>query len=200
MAFAAPASNRPMRRPSSRSRGPRGGRGVHAGERTFAPPGGLCSRPSHPGGHNFEGVDDVRASGGTTPETGGEMKRGQSRRLMLALLAATALVAASARAWLARGGRRRLRSGSRGDAGRKRDPADRHDELHRLVQPLELHRGPGPERDDHGVPAARPGRLLEEGGLLHRRRLGEVVEGLSRTARPGRSSCGRTRSGPTAGR
>ena len=65
-------------------------------------------------------------------------------------------------------------------AGRKRDPAHRHDELHRLVQPLELHRGTGTERDDHGLPAAHRGRLFEAGGLLRQRRLGQVVEGLGR--------------------
>ena len=93
-----------------------------------------------------------------------------------------------------------LGSGRHAAGRRERDPAHRHDELHRLVQPLELHRGPGPERDGHDLPAARPDRLHEEGGVLHRRRLGEVVEDVERTARRGRSSCARTRSGPTASR
>src|SRR6187401_3434056 len=51
-------------------------------------------------GHNFDGVDVVKATGATSPDTGGEMRRGQSRRLMLALLAACALVGASSAAWI----------------------------------------------------------------------------------------------------
>ena len=109
------------------------------------------------------------------------MKRRQSGRLMLALLGAVALVAAGSSAWL---GSQRATASSGAAASqagwRERDPANRHDELHRLVQPVELHRGPGAERDGHDLPAPRPARLHEQGGLRHRRRLGEVVEGVQR--------------------
>ena len=147
-------------------------------ERTFAPLGDYALARLHAGGHNFDGVDVVKASGATTPDTGGEMKRRQSGRLMLVLLGAVALVAAGSAAWI---GSQRATASPGAAAARpgrgERDPARGHDELHRLVQPVQLHRGAGTERDGDGLPAARPGRLLEEGGVLHRRRLGEVVEG-----------------------
>ena len=40
-------------------------------------------------------------------------------------------------------------------ASRGRDPARRHDQLHRLAEPVQLHRGAGDERHDHDLPAAR---------------------------------------------
>ena len=40
----------------------------------------------------------------------------------------------------------------------ERRPAHRDDQLHRLAQPVQLHRVPGHQRDDHDLPAARPVR------------------------------------------
>src|SRR4029434_287273 len=69
-------------------------------ERTFAPPADYALGRLIPGGHNFDGVDDVKASGAATPDGGGEMKRRRSGRLMLVLLGTVALVAAGSAAWL----------------------------------------------------------------------------------------------------
>ena len=138
--------------------------------------------------------------GVTTLDTGGDMKRRQSRardrrpsrhgRYSRGDLGGVDVTARD----------RERRCGRRIDRGRERDPAHRHDELHRLVQPLELHRGTGTERDDHGLPAAHGDRLFEEGGVLRRSATGRSRGRSPAAARSGRSSCGRTRSGPTASR
>ncbi len=174
IAFAGPASKRPTRSPSSRSRGARGGGGSI--RRAYSDvTRGLCSRTVatrtlRPGRaqlrccgcrQSVRGYDSghgrrheakaVRALAGR-PSRHGRNSRGDLRRVDR--------VAARDR---------ELRCSRRGERGREWDPAHRHDELRRLVQSLELHRGPGAERDDHGVPPDRPGRLLEGEGLLHRR-------------------------------
>src|SRR6476620_4503733 len=53
------------------------------------------------GGHNFDGVDVVKASGKSTLESGGNMKRRQSGRLTLAVLAAMAIIVAVSAGWVA---------------------------------------------------------------------------------------------------
>ena len=55
--------------------------------------------------------------------------------------------------------------GSETGASRKGDPEDRDDELHRLFQPVELHRVPGVQRLHHGLSPARPVRL--QGRRIH---------------------------------
>ena len=52
------------------------------------------------GGHNFDGVDVVKASGAQTLDTGGDMKRGHTRRLALAVGVVAAIVVASSAAWI----------------------------------------------------------------------------------------------------
>ena len=113
------------------------------------------------GGHNFDGVDVVKASGA---QDSGHRRRHEAR----------AHEALGARRGSCRGDRRgelggvdRLAAGH-GELGsgrhagrRERDSAHRYDELHRLVQPVELHRGAGAERHGHGLPAPRPARLHE---------------------------------------
>src|SRR5206468_3817517 len=59
IAFAGPASNRPIRRPSWRSRGPR----CAGASMLRILPQSLRRRRSSAGGHNFDGVDVVKASG-----------------------------------------------------------------------------------------------------------------------------------------
>ena len=108
------------------------------------------------------------------------MKRGHTRRLALAVGVVAAIVVASSAAWIG-SQRATASSGAVATQGRReRDPAHRDDELHRLVQPLELHRGPGAERDGHDLSAAHPARLHEgKEGYFIVGRLGEVVEGVA---------------------
>ena len=60
---------------------------------------------------------------------------------------------------------RRAPADRRPALSRKGDPEDRDDELHRLFQPVELHRVPGVQRLHHGLSPARPVRL--QGRRIH---------------------------------
>ena len=121
------------------------------------------------------------------------MKRGHTRRLALAVGVVAAIVVASSAAWI--GSQRATASSGavcHATGRRERDSPHRYDELHRLVQPVELHRGAGPERDGHGLPAARPVSTTRTRRATSSSATGRSRGRRRRTARRGRSSCART--------